>query len=190
MDMTPFKLDIDELVDEFTELKATTLAEMKEVWRARKFSFIHEARPTDKNSAFFMQTLYDRAISHMVGGGSFSKRLAGLYALYCLHETQLFNRPFKIYLSLKDLEKLNILVVDAKHNGVGVAVAVVKKMLAKNMFLFGFVEVDEESISKTVNAMEKQQHAHLRVASEKYLTIHVIALRLGGGCKSVLGFQH
>lgn len=37
---------------------------------------------------------------HMVGGDSFSRRLAGLYALYCLYETQLFDRPFKIYLSL------------------------------------------------------------------------------------------
>lgn len=170
MDVTPFKLDIDELVDEFTQIKATTLEEMKVIWRGRKFSFIHEARPTDKDSAFFMQTLYDRAISHMVGGDSFSRRLAGLYALYCLYETQLFDRPFKIYLSLKDLERLNVLVVDAKHNGVGVAIAVVKKMVAKNMFLFGFVEVDEELVSKTVNAMAKQQHAHLRIASEKLLS--------------------
>lgn len=99
MDVT-LKLDIDELVDEFTQIEATTLAEMKVIWRGRKFSFIHEARPTDKDSAFFMQTLYDRAISHMVGGDSFSRRLAGLYALYCLYETQLFDRPFKIYLSL------------------------------------------------------------------------------------------
>ncbi|KAH9300770.1 hypothetical protein KI387_012353, partial [Taxus chinensis] len=170
MDMTPFKLDIDELVDEFTQIEATTLAQMKTIWCNRKFSFIHEARPTDKDSAFFMQTLYDRAISHMVAGGALSKKLAGLYALYCLYETQLFDRPFKIYLSLRDLEKLNVLVVDAKQNGVGIAISVVKKMLDKNMFLFGFVEVDEELVSKTANAMAKQQHEHLQVASEKLLS--------------------
>ncbi|GLJ05413.1 hypothetical protein SUGI_0017820 [Cryptomeria japonica] len=170
MDMTPFKLDIDELVAEFTEIEATNLAQMKIIWRNRKFSFIHEARPTDKDSAFFMQTLYDRAISHMVSGGSLSKRLAGLYTLYCLYETQLFEQPFKIYLSLQDLEKLNVLVIDAKQNGVGVAIATVKMMLTKNMFLFGFVEVDEEFVFKTVNAMAKQQHAHLQVASKKLLS--------------------
>nr|XP_018676665.1 PREDICTED: uncharacterized protein LOC103972792 isoform X1 [Musa acuminata subsp. malaccensis] len=61
MDLTPFKLDADELLDEFTEGNYTTLADMKRVWMAKKFSYIYEAKPTS-NEAFFMQSLYSYSI--------------------------------------------------------------------------------------------------------------------------------
>lgn len=96
MDLTPFKLDADELLDEFTEVISssqilsafliffkpkcmfqfieslhrrllnwqgnyTTLADMKRVWMAKKFSYIYEAKPTS-NEAFFMQSLYSYSI--------------------------------------------------------------------------------------------------------------------------------
>lgn len=61
MDLTPFKLDIDELIDEFVEGESTTLADMKRVWVSRKFSYIFEASPSN-NLAFFMQSLYAHTI--------------------------------------------------------------------------------------------------------------------------------
>lgn len=63
MDLQPFKLDIDELINDFTETEMTTLADMKTVWLSKKFSFIFEASPTT-NLAFFMQSLY----AHSIGG--------------------------------------------------------------------------------------------------------------------------
>ncbi|XP_026664653.1 uncharacterized protein LOC103717432 isoform X4 [Phoenix dactylifera] len=99
MDLTPFKLDIDELLDEFTEGNFTTLADMKKVWMAKKFSYIYEAKPTS-NSALFMQSLYAHCISHMISTGFLSRRLGGLYCLYCLYEIQPYKPHFKIYLSL------------------------------------------------------------------------------------------
>ncbi|PIA36595.1 hypothetical protein AQUCO_03300058v1 [Aquilegia coerulea] len=102
MDLTPFKLDIDDLINEFTESNSTTLADMKRIWLSRKFTFIYEARPTT-NLAFFMQSLFAHSIHYMLSTTSFSQRLAGLYCLYCLYETQPFKPPFKIYLSLGKL---------------------------------------------------------------------------------------
>lgn len=98
MDLRPFKLDIDELVDEFNEVVSfsqilyaflliffklkcmfqfrenlhhcslnwqgnhTTLADMKKMWMAKKFSYIYEAKPIS-NEAIFMQSLYSYSIS-------------------------------------------------------------------------------------------------------------------------------
>ncbi|KAK6941691.1 snRNA-activating protein complex subunit 1 [Dillenia turbinata] len=61
MDLSPFKQDIDELIDEFAQGESTTLTEMKRVWLSRKFSFIFEASPSS-NLGFFMQSLYGHSI--------------------------------------------------------------------------------------------------------------------------------
>ncbi|GMP60185.1 hypothetical protein CsSME_00023164 [Camellia sinensis var. sinensis] len=63
MDLKPFKLDIDELINEFAENKLTTLVDMKGVWLSRKFSFIFEASPT--KLAVFMQALYAHSIKEL-----------------------------------------------------------------------------------------------------------------------------
>ncbi|KAI3929690.1 hypothetical protein MKX01_025858 [Papaver californicum] len=130
MDVTPFKLDIDELIHEFCDRKSTTLVDMKKIWLSRKLSFIYEGRPKN-NEAFVMQSLYGHSIGHMLSKDSISQSLGGFFCLYCLCETQPFQPPFWIYLSL-------------------VVPALVKKMLDKNTFLFGFVDINEKA-EKTVD---------------------------------------
>ncbi|KAJ6747321.1 SMALL NUCLEAR RNA ACTIVATING COMPLEX POLYPEPTIDE 1 [Salix koriyanagi] len=165
MDLSPFKLDIDELINEFVEGEFTTLADMKRVWLSRKFTYIFEASPPTK-LAFFMQSLYAHTIGHMIST-SLSQRLGGLYCLYCLYETQPFKPPFKIYLSLGELKKLKTLVINAKEHGIKVVTVLVKRMLEKNMFLFGFVDLNEGSVSETVNQLSKLQDARVQVAYKK-----------------------
>ncbi|XP_043714178.1 uncharacterized protein LOC122662574 [Telopea speciosissima] len=166
MDLTSFKLDIDELIHDFSESNSKTLHDMKKIWLSRKFSYIYEAKPT-ANLGFFMQSLYAHSIGHMVSEDSLSCRLGGLYCLYCLYETQLFKPPFKIYLSLGELKKLKSLVVDAKKESLKVVPALVKRMLAKNMFLFGFVDINEASATDRVNEINKLQDARMQIAYEK-----------------------
>lgn len=164
MDLSPFKLDIDELLDEFTQGGSTTLGDMKRVWLSRKFSFIYEASPST-NLAFFMQSLYTHTIGHMVPTGSLPHRLGGLYCLYCLYETQLFKPRFKIYLSLEEMKQLKKLLVDAKEKGIKVASAVVKRMLEENMFLFGFVDINEGT--ERVNQLTHTQNTQIQFAYKK-----------------------
>ncbi|XP_065624001.1 uncharacterized protein LOC136065156 [Quercus suber] len=166
MDLSPFKLDIDELIAEFAEGESTALADMKRVWLSRKFSYIYEASPSS-NLAFFMQSLYAHSIGYIVGNASLSRRLGGLYCLYCLYETQPFKPPFRIYLSLGELKKLTNLVVDAKEKGINVVSALVKRMLEKKMFLFGSVEMNEGSVTETVNQLTELQNARIQVAYDK-----------------------
>lgn len=168
MDMSSFKLDIDELINEFTESKSVTLDDMKRVWLSRKFSYIYEARPSS-NLAFFMQSLYSHSISYMSDTASISHRLGGLYCLYCLYETQPCKPPFKIYLSLGDLKKLKDLAANAKEKGVEVAPALIKRMLDRKIFLFGFVDINESSVRERVNDLADLQNARIQVAYNKLL---------------------
>ncbi|XP_073151080.1 uncharacterized protein [Henckelia pumila] len=167
MDLKPFKLDIDELINDFTECGSNTFAEFKKLWLSRKFSFIFEARPSS-NQGFFMQSLYSHSIGHMVSStGSISNRLGGLYCLYCLFETQPFKPCFKIYLSLGELRTLKNLVVEAKSEGLKVVSVLVKTMLEKNVFLFGYVGVNEGSVTERVNELTDIQNAHVQTAYKK-----------------------
>ncbi|PSS13874.1 Small nuclear RNA activating complex protein [Actinidia chinensis var. chinensis] len=166
MDLKPFKLDIDELINEFAENKLTTLGDMKRVWLSRKFSFIFEASPTT-NLAFFMQSLYAHSIGHMVSPASLSHRLGGLYCLYCLYEVQPFKPPFKIYLSLGELKRLRHLLVDAKEKSIKVVSVLVNKMLEKNVFLFGFVDINDSSVTERVNELTHVQNNCVQVAYKR-----------------------
>ncbi|KAJ9688720.1 hypothetical protein PVL29_014391 [Vitis rotundifolia] len=168
MDMSSFKLDIDELINEFSESESMTLDDMKRVWLSRKFSYIYEARPSS-NLAFFMQSLYSHSISYMSDTASLSHRLGGLYCLYCLYETQPCKPPFKIYLSLGDLKKLKDLAANAKEKGVEVAPALIKRMLDRKIFLFGFVDINESSVRERVNDLADLQNARIQVAYNKLL---------------------
>lgn len=169
MDLTPFKLDIDELLDEFTEGNLTTLMDFKGVWAARRFSYIYEARPTT-NCAFFMQSLFSYCISNIVSQAPLSRRLGGLYCLYCLHQTQPYKPSFKIYLSLAELRRLRNLVIDAKENGIRVVTVLVKRMLVINMFLFGSVDMAGGSVTQRVEEITKLQNKHIQIACEKLLS--------------------
>ncbi|KAL5731437.1 hypothetical protein ACHQM5_004165 [Ranunculus cassubicifolius] len=166
MDLTPFKSDIDELINDFTQSHSTTLSHLKTLWISRKFTFIYESKPTT-NIAFFMQSLFAHSIHHILSPTSFSQRLAGLYTLYCLHQTQPCKPPFKIYLSLAELKKLKGLVVEAKGRNVKDVAAVVKRMYEKDVFMFGAIEMNDGFVSERVNEVMDLQNARVEMAYEK-----------------------
>ncbi|KAJ8444667.1 hypothetical protein Cgig2_023730 [Carnegiea gigantea] len=196
MDFSLFKQDIDQLIQEFAEEKLTALSDMKRFWLDRKFSYIFEARPST-NLALFMQALYYHSISYMDISNSLYHRLGALYCLYCLYETQPFKPSFKIYLSLGvfclfptpyyifsasciwevqlnlligfagDLQWLKALVVDAKSQRTKVVSAVIKRMLEKNAFLFGFVDINEYSKKEKIKELVDVQKACVQKMNEK-----------------------
>jgi snRNA-activating protein complex subunit 1 len=69
--------------------------------------------------------------------------------------------------STGELKNLRILVVDAKANDIRVVPTLVKRMLERNMFLFGVVDLMESSVTETVNQLEQVQNARIQVAYEK-----------------------
>ena len=72
-----------------------------------------------------------------------------------------------------ELNKLKNLVVTAKEKGLKVVPSLVKKMLEKNMFLFGFVDINEGAVTETLNQLTELQNARIQVAYAKYSLQHV-----------------
>ncbi|KAF0894227.1 hypothetical protein E2562_037727 [Oryza meyeriana var. granulata] len=166
MDLSPFKLDIDELLADYTEAYCTAFTDFKRLWMAKKFSYIYEGRPKT-NSGAFMQSLFLHCIGHMTSQSCLPQRLAGLYCLYCLYESQPYKPHFKIYFSLEELKKLKDFVVEAKQNGMDVVPALVKRILDKGMILFGFINLLGDSGAKQVSELTASQNKRVQFACDK-----------------------
>lgn len=65
------------------------------------------------------------------------------------------------------MRTLKNLVVKAKSEGLKVVSVLVKSMLEKNMFLFGYMGVNEGSVTERVNELTDIQNAHVQTAYEK-----------------------
>ena len=66
-----------------------------------------------------------------------------------------------------EVKKLRILVADAKANDIKVVPSLVKRMLDRNMFLFGSVDLIESSVTETVTQLQQLQDARIKLAYEK-----------------------
>ncbi|TVU33532.1 hypothetical protein EJB05_25355 [Eragrostis curvula] len=166
MDLAPFKLDIYELLVDYAKENYTSFADFKRVWMAKKFSYIYEGRPKT-NSGVFMQSLFLHCIGHMTSQSSLPQRLAGLYCLYCLYECQPYKPQFKIYLSLEECKQLKDFVAMAKQNGAPIVQVLVKKMLDRGMFLFGFINLLGDNGEKQVEELTAAQNKRIKFASDK-----------------------
>lgn len=82
------------------------------------------------------------------------------------------------------LMKLKDLVVEAKDKDIKVVAAVVKRMLEKNMFLFGSVEMIEGSVAETLNQLTELQNARVQVAYEKYVAYVLISIDISFVCEN------
>lgn len=179
MDLSAASRDIHELVEAFAQQEGMWLWQMKELWKGRGFSFIHEACPKDTTQAFFMQSLYSSALGHVKSvEKTLSWKLGGLYVLYCLYETQYVEPFYLIYLSLEDLEKLHGLVKELRQIEHAEALKVVRTMLRKETFLFGCVSVDQKSIADACEKLANQAaarltHARFRLLANVPLQEHV-----------------
>lgn len=81
------------------------------------------------------------------------------YQFIISYKLKVFLLPFS-----EELKKLRKLVIDAKENNIKVVSSLVRKMLEKNTFLFGFVDTNEESFAETINQLTQLQNARVQVA--------------------------
>lgn len=189
MDFTAPAQDIEELIAAFAEMQGTELAQMKELWRARNFSFIHEAKPKDVIPSFYAQGLFSSALIHVVGGESLSWKVGALYVLYTLHGTQLQETNCRVYLSLEELEALLSLVKEIKKKRLKTALAVLRKMFAESMFLFGSVSANQKRIATTVARLVKQAKNRVHQARYRLLTDVPMERHLSGHLGGELRLQ-
>lgn len=66
-----------------------------------------------------------------------------------------------------ELRKLRSLIGEAKQNKIRLVPALVKRMLEKNMFLFGFVDMLGNTTQQRVDDITMQQQRRVEVAYDK-----------------------
>nr|XP_025656613.1 uncharacterized protein LOC112751619 isoform X2 [Arachis hypogaea] len=66
-----------------------------------------------------------------------------------------------------EIMKLRTLMVDAKTKDIKVVPSLVKRMLDRNIFLFGAVDLMADSVTETVNQLQQLQDARIKHAYEK-----------------------
>lgn len=189
MDISAFSSDIDELVEAFTEIRGVELSQIKELWKSRSFTFIHEAKPNHVDPAFFMQALYSCALGFLEGDMPWLKKLGGLYVLYILYETQLFTPPFKIYLSTDDLENIYSLVKEAKAKGPLTALRVVNKMIMKDSFLYGSVTTNQKKMREAIDTLSSKAAERVQLARKRLFASSAAKQHFEGNLVKELGLD-
>ncbi|GJM95267.1 hypothetical protein PR202_ga11979 [Eleusine coracana subsp. coracana] len=74
---------------------------------------------------------------------------------------------FKIYLSLEECKQLKDFVIMAKQNELPLVPVLVKRMLDKGMFLFGFINLLGDNGEKQVEELTASQNKRVKFASDK-----------------------
>ncbi|THG05393.1 hypothetical protein TEA_022151 [Camellia sinensis var. sinensis] len=90
-------------------------------------------------------------------------------------------------LSSWELKRLRNLVIDVKEKGIKVASALVKKMLERNVFLFGFVDINDGSV--TERGMELDVHV-LKKMSTDYAVAKELAIKEASELVDVQNIKH
>lgn len=113
----------------------------KRVWISEKFSYIFEVS-SSKNQACYIQSFYAYCSGYMVSTHSLLRRLGGVYYLY---ETPIQASFQDFSISVESWRILGITSLRQRPKDVKLVPVLVKHMLDRNMFLFGFVDINESS---------------------------------------------
>ena len=72
-------------------------------------------------------------------------------------------------ITTEESKKLKDFVVEAKQNGVALVPALVKRMLDRGMFLFGFINLLGDHGAKQVDELTAFQNKRVKFACDKYV---------------------
>ncbi|GBG92058.1 hypothetical protein CBR_g54313 [Chara braunii] len=132
-------LDMEDLLADFEKEASLQFADFKDVWRKRRFSFIHEGNPKGMPSEAYLQSLYGTALKNLAPGASLFMRLGVLFAIYTLHGTQICNPLVLVYISLEEMRQLQRLADELRVREAFDGLFVLKRMVSEKLFLYGAV---------------------------------------------------
>lgn len=105
--------------------------------------------------------------TYLLNGLDVGTEMSGIF---CVHLSLCLSVELNVSLHFTgELRRLRKLVVDSKKENVKVASALVNRMLEKNMFLFGAVDLKEGSMTEKIKELRAKEDATIRIAQEKYL---------------------
>jgi hypothetical protein len=96
----PYAEDIRDLLLSFLEKESYTFEDFKIVWKEKTFSLIFDAKPDDVDPLIFVQELYCTCLGYLLYQQSQHLRVAIIYILYLLYNTQPYESKIKINVSI------------------------------------------------------------------------------------------
>ncbi|XDV50651.1 hypothetical protein PO909_019669 [Leuciscus waleckii] len=132
----PVKADCEELLARFQATESVRYEQFLEVWRGMNFSSIFYGKPEANERRLFARLIMSVASPYFFPPYTFQIRVAGLYLLYGLFNSQLITPKEKIRIALKDWEDVMQFqrdAVNAQHYDV---VYVFRKLLSDKAFYF------------------------------------------------------
>ncbi|XP_077092552.1 snRNA-activating protein complex subunit 1b [Siphateles boraxobius] len=132
----PVKADCEELLARFQATESVRYEQFLEVWREMNFSSIFYGKPEANERRCFTRLIMSVASPYFFPPYTFQIRVAGLYLLYGLFNSQLITPKEKIRIALKDWQdamQFQRDAVNAQHYDV---VYVFRKLLSDKAFYF------------------------------------------------------
>lgn len=191
--MLGFQLDIESLLLEYVKKELSDFSSFKELWKKRRFSYIHEGCPEYLDEDEYTRCLFvlarrglDDPNDAAFAAAPFSAQLASIYALYLLYETQHSETKVKIYVPIDVLARLVEVLKTAKQKGLPDPCAVLHAMWLKNSFLFGAVPpipTDELPVNRAAG-LRTEESIPLKVVS-RYLEESIKTTPVGIPCAEI-----
>jgi len=130
--------DIKELVGHFDQsAKTCSFTEFKQVWSARKLSYIHQAKPRQMEYEEWMQRLFSSTLGFLhIPSTPFKVLMGALYCLYALYSTQLRQPRSLIRVSLETWKHLEQLHERVKERQIWDAYHIFRKLYKDRCFCF------------------------------------------------------
>ncbi|KAK7148257.1 hypothetical protein R3I93_012555 [Phoxinus phoxinus] len=132
----PVKADCEELLARFQATESVRYEQFLEVWRDMNFSSIFYSKPEANERRMFARLIMSVASPYFFPPYTFQIRVAGLYLLYGLFNSQLITPKEKIRIALKDWEdamQFQRDAVNAQHYDV---LYIFRKLLSDKAFYF------------------------------------------------------
>lgn len=130
------KVDCEELLTRFQQTESVRYDIFSTIWREMKFSNIFYGRFEGKEKRTFSCQVLATAFSYLLPPYTFQIRVGGLYLLYGLYHSQLFEPREKIRLALSDWEDIRKFEQDAINAQHFDVVYILRKLLAEKAFHF------------------------------------------------------
>jgi hypothetical protein len=96
----PYAEDIRDLLLSYLEKESYTFEDFKTVWKEKTFSLIFDAKPDDVDHLIFVQELYSTCLGYLLYQHEQHLKVAIIYILYLLYNTQPYESKIKINVSI------------------------------------------------------------------------------------------
>jgi len=144
-----YTVDIKNLLGAFQQRNTLSYKVFKNIWKEMNFSLIHQGKREELDAHEFLQTLYVTVLGYFFLNQPLNIRVALLYTLYLLYETQPHTTRVKIAINIPVWQELLKLYEEIKEHKIIPAYQIFRKMKLGNNFSYSAI-LKHASVPNTI----------------------------------------